>query len=232
MNAPKAAAFSTGSRMRSVVKQALSLAALAIVSACATGSDLAPQDCPYDYALERSREVAAIDETIRLLRTVPEDEFTEQEQAAFDVGVGLLQNRERVVDQDDLAIVAKARELMASEANWDRQDDRDCSTDDATVSLFCSLQFASRDVIGEYQHRRTGLQEVRFALQDATPGKDYEHRLRDFNNDPATTLPQVWAVLDTASARIAERLAAQERCEFTPPLAQPVQAAPEQPTRR
>ena len=49
-------------------------------------------------------------------------------------------------------------------------------------------QRACIDVLGNYDHRRVALQEVRFAVEDATRGQDFEHRLRDFNNLPQTTL--------------------------------------------
>ena len=49
---------------------------------------------------------------------------------------------------------------------WDRADDRICEDGDETFSLYCALKFATIDEVGEYQHRRTALQEVRFALED------------------------------------------------------------------
>jgi hypothetical protein len=46
-------------------------------------------------------------------------------------------------------------------------DDRVCDDDEAsgTRSLFCALQKADREILGEYQHRNVALQEVRFAIQ-------------------------------------------------------------------
>ncbi len=40
-------------------------------------------------------------------------------------------------------------------------------------------------------------------------GREYEHRLRDFNNDPTTTLADVRGVIATARDRVASRLLAQ-----------------------
>lgn len=45
----------------------------------------------------------------------------------------------------------------------------------ARRSLFCALHQASVDVTGEYDHRRPAMQEVRFALEDATGGRAFEH---------------------------------------------------------
>jgi hypothetical protein len=89
---------------------------------------------------------------------------------------------------------------------WDRRDDRVCEPQDTQFSLFCALRKASVETLGEYQHRRTALQEVRFALEEATAGREYEHRLRDFNNDPATSLADVRNVIAAARGRVALRL--------------------------
>ena len=87
-----------------------------------------------------------------------------------------------------------------------RADDRQCGAEDTTFSLFCALQKASIEVLGEYRHRRTALQEVRFALEEATAGREYEHRLRDFNNDPSTTLDDIKRVIRVARDRVAARI--------------------------
>ena len=78
----------------------------------------------------------------------------------------------------------------------------------AKRSLFCALQKACVDVLGSYDHRRAALQEVRFAVEDATRGRDFEHRLRDFNNLPTTRLSDVKAVLQVALDRVKSRLKA------------------------
>ena len=73
-------------------------------------------------------------------------------------------------------------------------------------SLFCALQKSSIDVLGEYDHRRVALQEVRFAIQDSTNNRRFEHRLRDFNNLPETSLATVISVLEVAKGRVETRL--------------------------
>ena len=57
-----------------------------------------------------------------------------------------------------------------------------------------------------YDHRRVALQEVRFAVEDATRGRDFEHRLRDFNNLPTTRLVDISKVLQVATDRVKSRL--------------------------
>lgn len=119
-----------------------------------------------------------------------------------------LESRNQAVTADDLRILARASELLKDESAWNRADDRDCRDDDATGrrSLFCALEKACIDVLGTYDHRRVALQEVRFAVEDATRGQNFAHRLRDFNNLPATRLDDVKAVLQVATDRVKSRL--------------------------
>ena len=119
-----------------------------------------------------------------------------------------LERRDRPVTDDDLRILLKAHELLNNDAVRNRKDDRECADDEATRkrSLFCALQKACIDVLGVYDHRRVALQEVRFAVEGATRGQDFEHRLRDFNNLPTTHLADVQRVLDVATEQVKARL--------------------------
>ena len=118
--------------------------------------------------------------------------------------LGCAERRDLPVTNDDLRILQKADELLKDESVWNRQDDRECQDDEATGkrSLFCALQKACIDVLGAYDHRRVALQEVRFAVEDATRGQDFEHRLRDFNNLPTTQLADIKKVLRVATDRV------------------------------
>ena len=119
-----------------------------------------------------------------------------------------LERRDQPVTDDDLRILQRASELLKDESVWNRADDRACEDDEKTGkrSLFCALQKACVDVLGTYDHRRVALQEVRFAVEDATRGRDFEHRLRDFNNLPTTMLADVQRVLHVAMERVTARL--------------------------
>ena len=119
-----------------------------------------------------------------------------------------LEQRDQPVTAEDLRILEKAQELLKNDAAWNRQDDRECADDEATGkrSLFCALQKACIDVLGRYDHRRVALQEVRFAVEDATRGREFEHRLRDFNNLPETQLADIKRVLSVAAERVKARL--------------------------
>jgi len=61
----------------------------------------------------------------------------------------------------------------------------------------------------ELERRDVALQEVRFAVEDATKGKEFEHRLMDYNNLPSTTFADIKRILKVATDRVSGRLAAQ-----------------------
>ena len=123
-----------------------------------------------------------------------------------------LEQRDQPVTADDVAILVRAEALLSSAAVWNRADERECKDDEATGkrSLFCALEKACIDVLGSYDHRRVALQEVRFAVEDATRGRAFEHRLRDFNNLPETRLEDVKRVLAVAKDRVSARLKAKK----------------------
>jgi hypothetical protein len=131
-----------------------------------------------------------------------------------------VESRDQPATADDVRILRWADALLGDASVWNRHDDRVCDDDEASGkrSLFCALQKADREILGEYQHRNVALQEVRFAIQDATRGRQTElaihalrrfslpHRLMDFNNLPETRFEDVKQVLRVASERIAARL--------------------------
>jgi hypothetical protein len=122
-----------------------------------------------------------------------------------------LERRDQPVTDEDLRILRRANDILASPAVWNRHDTRICKPADRTWSLFCALEKASLDVLGEYRHREVALQEVRFAVEDATKGVDFEHRLMDYNNLASTRFEDIKHVLEIATDRVSTRLAAQER---------------------
>lgn len=123
-----------------------------------------------------------------------------------------LEERDQPVTADDVAILVRAEALLSNSSAWNRSDERECKDDEATGrrSLFCALQKACIDVLGSYDHRRVALQEVRFAVEEATKGRDFAHRLRDFNNLPETRLEDIKRVLAVAKERVSARLKAKK----------------------
>jgi len=195
-----------------ILNIAAALSAATLLDACAAAPK--PAACDKDYAAIKAAEMTAIDRGMEIFASKDEADFTPEETAIVNDTEALLESRSRPVDEIDLQIIDRAKSILEDESVWDRQDDRVCNDGDTTFSLYCALFFASKELLGEYQHRRTALQEVRFALEEATAGHEYEHRLRDFNNDPETTLAAVYAVLDVARGRVAERLDLQAACEL------------------
>jgi hypothetical protein len=110
------------------------------------------------------------------------------------------------VSAEDLQILDKANALLSDEAHWNRDDTRECPPNEVKLSLFCALHKACIDVLGHYEHRRAALQEVRFAVEEATKGRDFQHRLMDFNNLPETRFEDIKHVLAQARAKVSERL--------------------------
>ena len=121
---------------------------------------------------------------------------------------GLWVQRPKPVTTDDLRILERADALLKDASAWNRNDDRACDDDRATgrFSLFCALETACTEVLGEYDHRRAALQEVRIVVEEATQQRRFEHRLMDFNNLPETRFDDVKQVLRTSAQRVAARL--------------------------
>jgi hypothetical protein len=122
-----------------------------------------------------------------------------------------VESRSQPVTGEDLRILQRADQILSSPAVWNRKDTRTCKPADRTWSLFCALEKASLDVLGAYRHREVALQEVRFAIEDATRGIQFEHRLMDYNNLASTRFEDIKAVLRVAADRVSARLPSQRR---------------------
>ncbi len=119
------------------------------------------------------------------------------------------ESRHQPVTAEDLRILQRADQILSSSAVWNRKDTRTCKPADRTWSLFCALEKASLDVLGEYRHREVALQEVRFAIVDATHGRRFEHRLMDYNNLRSTSFDDIKRVVKVATDRVNARLTSQ-----------------------
>jgi hypothetical protein len=110
-----------------------------------------------------------------------------------------LERRDQPVTEDDLRILQRADKILSSPSVWNRHDTRTCKPDDKVWSLFCAMEKASTEVLGEYNHRRVALQEVRFAVEHATKGIRLDHRMMDFNNLKSTTFRDIKNILTVAT---------------------------------
>lgn len=166
-------------------------------------------------ALERriAQDIRIVDAGERVDATTDENARTPEQRHSVAQADAIMNAHDRVVDASDLAILDHSLALITTDSEWNRADTRQCDPADTKFTLFCALQKASMEVLGQYEHRRAALQEVRFAVEEATVGRQYEHRLRDFNNDPHTTLADLRSVIVIARQRVAARLRdEQQRC--------------------
>ena len=112
------------------------------------------------------------------------------------------------VTKTDVQIVQHARQILDSPSVWNRADTRVCPGDAKTFSLYCALEKATNEVTGKFEHRGAAMQEARFVIdEELAKGNHYDHRLKDYNNDPKTTFADVQKFFDLLQARIQKRLA-------------------------
>ena len=106
----------------------------------------------------------------------------------------------RAVPPSDLdrEIVIRAASILSTESVWDRADDRRCSSDDRTWSIYCAMIRATEEITGGTHHRRPAMEAVRQIVSARSAGRGYEHRLRDYNNDPSTRLADVRSLFEEA----------------------------------
>lgn len=197
------------------------LAALTLALALAAGPAVAAPSmamCQARYAAMAAKNrrtiaggMAAYEQALRDKRD--ERHWTAEERSAIAAMAPLLDSRTLPADETDLRIVERADAILARPAVWNRHDTRHCPKGETTFSLFCALHDASIELTGKYDHRRTGLQEVRFAIQDAV-GHDLDHRMMDYNNMPTTGFGDIKMILHEAEARLRTRLDKQAHCDL------------------
>ena len=147
-----------------------------------------------------------------VLGELAEEDLSDEQITLLTRWEAILEHQARPVDRYDLEILDMADALLSGPGAWDRADDRECEPQDKTFSLFCALYFASLDVTGLYEHRRTVMQEVRFVVEDVTSGREFEHRLMDYNNLPETSFDDIKRIIQRARQTVNERLELQAQC--------------------
>ena len=121
------------------------------------------------------------------------------------------------VTPSDVRIVLRAKNILSSPSKWSRADTRICPKEAVTFSLYCALEKATDEVTGNFEHRGAAMQEARFLIDEITAKKDYEHRLRDYNNDRATTFADIQKLFQVLEKRIKNRLSEQSRAAVRNP---------------
>jgi len=104
--------------------------------------------------------------------------------------------------QDDLNIIDRALQLLASPDIWNKNDNRICLSNAAKISLFCALTQATIEVSGGVHYRQPAHEKVREVLNEVGGDRVKTHRLMDYNNHPDTTFDEVRKLLVDAKARI------------------------------
>jgi hypothetical protein len=115
------------------------------------------------------------------------------------------------VAQSDLQIVKRAQQIVNAPSKWNRSDTRACPAHAKTFSIYCALEKATNDVSGKFEHRGAAMQEARFVVEGMAPGRNYHHRLMDYNNDPSTTFADLQEFFRRLESRISTRLKEQSK---------------------
>jgi hypothetical protein len=110
----------------------------------------------------------------------------------------------------DREIVQRAAAILSSASVWNRKDNRQCAPSATSWSIYCAMEDATAEVTagkrtvpyGSTDHRRPALEVVREIVDDRTAGRNYNHRLMDYNNDPTTTLADVQSLFQEALQRM------------------------------
>ena len=120
---------------------------------------------------------------------------------AFDLDASS-ESREVPSNSLDEKIVQEAAQLLSTLTAWNRADNRNCPAAATTWSIYCAMIKASISVTGGSHHRRPAMEVVRAIIDERTATRNYHHRLRDYNNDPTTTLRDVQSLFSEALTRM------------------------------
>lgn len=87
----------------------------------------------------------------------------------------------------------------AAVATWkNKNDDRVCPADATVWSIYCAMEKATIEVTGAFHHTRPALDVVRDVIEQRSAGRNYQHLLKDYNNDPRTHLSDVQSLFKEA----------------------------------
>jgi len=123
--------------------------------------------------------------------------------ASSPAGIAFDLDTSREVPPNDLdrRIVQRAAAILSSASVWNRADNRRCTPQATTWSIYCAMEKANAELSGGVDHRRPGMEVVRLIIEDRTRGRNYHHRLMDYNNDATTTLADVQSIFAEALQR-------------------------------
>ena len=102
----------------------------------------------------------------------------------------------------DKEILERASTVITSDAVWNRADNRECPAAATTWSIYCAVARAMIEVTGGFNHRRPAGELVRQVVEERSAGRNYSHRMMDYNNDPRTLIADVRSLFAEAITRI------------------------------
>jgi hypothetical protein len=144
----------------------------------------------------------------RIAKRLKEGPATVEMPAAQPVAMAAPQDAPPVappVNQADLQVVEKVREILNSESKWSRVDTQQCPADAKTVTLLCAFRMAAKQVSGASS---AAIDEARLTISETTPNRaSYSARLTDYNNDKTVTFADLQKFLQLVEKRLAKRLA-------------------------
>lgn len=112
----------------------------------------------------------------------------------------------RPVTNADIEVLQRARDILNSPEKWNRHDDQNCETQMNTISLYCAIKMASKEVPG---NSGAVMQEGRAVISEMDPKElKYKTRLTDYNNDPAVTFADLQKFFQEVEVRLTKRLGA------------------------
>jgi hypothetical protein len=117
------------------------------------------------------------------------------------LGFDLNASHEVAPNELDREIVRRAAAILSTDAVWNRADNRKCAANATSWSIYCAMEKATIEVTGGFHHRRPALEAVRKIVEKRTEGRNYHHRLMDYNNDRSTTLADVQSLFKEALAQ-------------------------------
>jgi hypothetical protein len=110
----------------------------------------------------------------------------------------------------DVQVIRRAAEILSSSAVWNRADNRRCAPDATEWSIYCAGVEAVEQVTGGtgrghgIDHRRPALEVIRGVVDDRSKGRNYDHDLMGYNNDPTTTFADVQSLFSEAVRRMSD----------------------------
>lgn len=139
-----------------------------------------------------------------ILRTIytwiPVTNFEQSSGLRFEVDA----RHEVAPDVLDREIVRRASTILSSESVWNRNDTRVCRPSATSWSIYCAMEKATIEVTGGFSHRRPALEVVRVLVDQRSAGRQYNHRLMDWNNDSRTSFGDVRSLFVEARSRMTD----------------------------